>query len=96
METTAYNFHDDSGIFDTVKLEAGDDAGLYYFKPNCKFRDRSVVKAYKFLERLKHIHACFLIFMHNLSVVKFQAFNLTTDLSCSYIFSFHIFSFNYR
>ena len=27
METTAYNFHDESGIFDTVKFDAGDDAG---------------------------------------------------------------------
>jgi hypothetical protein len=32
METTAYNFHDESGIFDTVKLEAGDDAGLFYYE----------------------------------------------------------------
>ena len=32
METTAFNFHDESGkVFDTVKLNAGDDAGLFIF-----------------------------------------------------------------
>ena len=30
METIAFNFHDETGkIFDTVKLDAGDDAGLF-------------------------------------------------------------------
>jgi ADP-ribose pyrophosphatase len=26
METVAYNFHDDTGLFEKIKLHAGDDA----------------------------------------------------------------------